>query len=87
MDVAVNKPAKDFLKKNFEEWYSEEVTQQLQGVSDIESLELNPVDLTYARVKELSASSLVEMADYIAGNPQFVVNGFLRSGITFCFGS
>ena len=69
MDVAVNKPAKDFLKKKFEEWYSEEVTQHLQGVFDIVSVELNPADLTYAK---LSASWLVEMADYIAGNPQLL---------------
>ena len=81
MDIAVNKPAKDFLKRKFEHWYSNEVTKQLQGVSDVESADIQPVDLSMAAVKELSAQWLVEMADFIASNPQFIVNGFRRSGI------
>ena len=82
MDIAVNKPAKDFLKRKFEHWYSHEVTKQLQGISDVQSAELQPVDLCMAAVKELSAQWLVEMADYIADNPQFVVSGFRRAGIS-----
>ena len=31
MDLSVNKPAKDFLKRRFEEWYSGEVMKQLDG--------------------------------------------------------
>lgn len=77
MDIAVNKPAKDFLKREFEQ-YSEEVTKQFQGVDDIDSVELQPVNLCMAAVKELSARWLVDMAEYIANNPQF---GFLRAGI------
>lgn len=34
MDVAVNKPAKDFLKRQFEQWYAAEVTQQLEAASN-----------------------------------------------------
>ena len=46
MDISVNKPAKDFLKRKFEEWYSSEVTKQLKGVPDIESAEIQPVDMS-----------------------------------------
>ena len=81
MDIAINKLAKDFLKRKFEHWYSNEVTKQLQGVSDVELVEIQPVDLSMAAIKELSAQWVVEMAEYIASNPQFVVNGFRRSGI------
>ena len=81
MDVAVNKPAKDFLKQRFEQWYSGEVTKQLQGAADIASVELQPIDFSMASVKELSAKWLVEMSEYIANNPQFIVSGFQRSGI------
>ena len=52
MNIAVNKPAKDFLKRKFEHWYSEEVMKQLQGVSDVESAEIQPVDLSMAAIKE-----------------------------------
>ena len=82
MDIAVNKPAKDFLKRRFEEWYSKEVTKQLKGISDVESVELEPINLCFAAMKELSANWLVEMTDYIADNPQFVVNGFKCAGIS-----
>ena len=81
MDVAVNKPAKDFLKRQFEHWYSDQVMSQLEGVSDVESAEIQPVNLCMAVVKELSAHWLVEMAEYIANNLQFIVNGFQRPGI------
>ena len=33
-------------------------------------------------LKELGAKWLVEMADYVADNPQFIVNGFVWTGIT-----
>ena len=33
MDVSVNKPAKSFLKKQFSEWYSEQLLQQIQCAS------------------------------------------------------
>ena len=52
MDISVNKPAKDFLKRKFERWYSEEVNKQLQGVTDIQSVELQPIDFSMAIMKE-----------------------------------
>ena len=81
MDLAVNKPAKDFLKRKFEEWYSGEVTKQLNGVIDIQSTEIQPVDLSFGAMKLLTSKWLVEMAKYLLDNPQFVVNGFRRAGI------
>ena len=81
IDVAVNKPAKDFLKRKFEAWYSDKVTKQLQG-KDVESVELEPINLCFPAVKELSTKWLVEMADYISDNPQVIVNGFRRAGIS-----
>ena len=33
-------------------------------------------------LKEIRAQWLVEMAEYISENPQFIVNGFIQSGIT-----
>ena len=47
MDVAVNKPANDFLRRKFEEWYADQVMERLHNAetSDIDSIELQPVDL------------------------------------------
>ena len=65
----------------FKQWYSE-VTKKLEEVSDIESAVLQPVDFRMAVVKEWTAKWFVEMIDYLADNPQFVVRGFKRAGIS-----
>lgn len=33
-------------------------------------------------LKEVGAKSLVEMAEYLSNNPQFIVHGFIHSGIS-----
>ena len=81
LDIAVNKPVKDFLKRKFEHWYADEVVKQLQGVTDIQSAEIQPINMSFAAIKVLSAKWLVEMSEYLAENPQFIVSGFRRAGI------
>ena len=66
MDISINKPAKNYLRAHFDEWYSQEVMKQ-------------PV------MKEVSARWLVDVAGCIGDNPQLIVNGLLRSGITGAF--
>ena len=61
--------------------YSEQITKQLEG-KEIDTVEIQPIDLSLQVLKEVGAKWLVEMADYISDNPQFIVNGFIRSGIT-----
>lgn len=84
MDTLVNKPAKSFLKKQFSEWYSEQLIQQIQNqlTSDIGDVVLEPVDLSMGVIKHISAQWLVKMMwEYIIDNLQFIVNGFVRSDI------
>ena len=81
MDVSINKPAKSFLKKQFAEWYSEQLLQQIknQNAMPVSDVVLEPVDLSLARMKHISKNWLVEVWEYIVDNPQFVVNGFITS--------
>lgn len=53
--------------------------QQINGRSDdeLEDYELAAIDLSMA-----SAEWIVDMAEYISQNPTFLVNGFIKSGIT-----
>ena len=78
LDVSVNKPAKSFLNRKFQEWYAEEIFKQLEGLTAT-SRELEPVDLTMPVVKELCSKWIVEMFDYISSNPHMIVNGFLQA--------
>lgn len=80
----MNKPAKDYLKRQFDQWYSEQVLAQLEGedIISLESLDLQPINLSLASLKEVGAKWLVDMATYISNNPQMIANGFIHSGIT-----
>ena len=68
MDISVNKPAKDFLRQRFQEWYADQVLQQLHG-KEIDSVELEPISLSLPQLKELGAKWLVDMFKHIADNP------------------
>ena len=44
-------------------------------------MELQPVDLGMAALKEVGGKWLVNMSNYISDNPQIIVNGFIHTGI------
>ena len=81
LDISINKPAKSFLKCQFEEWYAEEIFKQLRGSSSA-SDQLEPVDLSLPVMKELCSKWILEMFEYISANPQMTVKGFIRAGIS-----
>ncbi len=78
LDVAVNKPVKDFLKQNFELWYADEIAKQTDWCYQYS---VNRNSASFAAIKVLSAKLLVEMSEYLSENPQFMVNGFRKPGI------
>ena len=73
MDISMNKPTKHILKRQLEDWYSQQVTKQLEG-NDIESVNLQPINLGLPVLKQLGAWQMVEMAEYFADNPQMVLS-------------
>lgn len=81
MDISVNKPAKEFLKNEFHLWYSEQVLQRIEE-EDVDAMDITPIKFQMPVMKELGAKWLVKMAEYLSNNPQFIVNGFIKSGIS-----
>lgn len=71
MDLSVNKPAKDFLRKEFNTWYSKQVCSQFQGKS-----EKCPIDTRASVVKPLGAEWMKALFDYFKGKPEIICNGF-----------
>ena len=55
LDLSINKPLKDFLKRKFQSWYADRISQQLK-----ESKAINPVDLRLSVMKPLSAKWILE---------------------------
>ena len=79
LDVSVNKAAKEFLRGQFQEWYSEQICHQLQEGN--ESVP-QPVDLRMSIVKPLGAKWMISLYDYMKSKPDIIKNGFRHAGIT-----
>ena len=76
LDISVNKAAKEFLRRQFQDWYSPKITSQLQAGSTVE-----PVDMRMAVVKPLSARWMIALYDYLKSKPEIIKNGFHHAGI------
>ena len=70
LDVSVNKPIKEFLRRKFQQWYSEEVRRQIDSGKAVK------VDLAMSIVKPLGAQWLIDLSNYMQSNPSIIINGF-----------
>ncbi len=75
LDVSVNKSCKDYMKKQFVDWYSEQILQSLDDDTDF------TVDLRLSVMKPLGTKWLISFFNYIINRPNVVFNGFKASGI------
>ena len=53
----------------------------MQG-KNLDTVELQPIPLNLPCLKELRAKWLVEAANYMSENPQIIVSGFVKAGIS-----
>ena len=67
LDVSVNKPAKDFLRAKFNEWYAARIIEQLESSP---SSILQPVDLRLSIVKPVGARWMIKLFDYLKSKPE-----------------
>ena len=81
MDISVNKPVKDFLKWQFEDWYSQKVSKQLSDKSNIHLTNLQPINLGLPVVKELGAKWMVEMSKYLQQTLRSLLKGLLKQAL------
>ena len=79
LDLSVNKPSKDKLRKGFSAWYAEEVKKQMENGTQVDSVN---VDMRMSVVKELSSRWIMSAYDYIRSSPDIIRNGFRKAGIT-----
>ena len=76
LDLSINKPVKDFLKRKFQSWYADNIAQQLK-----DSKAIKPVDLRLALMKPLSAKWIIEAVADIEQRKEVIINGFHHAGI------
>ena len=77
LDIAVNKPMKDYLKSKFQQWYALEVRKQLEitGVAQVK------VDVGLQVIKSPSANWIISGWQELEKRPDIAINGFRKSGI------
>ena len=76
LDVSINKPAKDFLREQFQSWYAEQIVSQKNNGQTVQ-----PVDMRLSIVKPIGAKWMIAMSDYIKSRPEMIINGFKNVGI------
>ena len=73
LDLSVNKAAKEFLRKQFTEWYSNQICQQLRrGIKSAKAIE---------QYKTTGEQWMIGLYDYL----KIKTNGFKETGIVFTF--
>lgn len=75
LDLSLNKPAKDFLRGKFQEWYADQIYNQMEDV-------ITPVKFPLKQMKSLGAQWMINWNNYILAHPEIIKNGFIAAGIT-----
>ena len=78
IDLSVNKPFKDHLRKKFTAWYADKVKNQLDKGVQLKDCK---VDLRLLIMKEVEAMWMVSAYDYIKSSSTIIQNGFKKAGI------
>ena len=79
LDISVNKTAKEFLRRQFQDWYAAKISDQM--LKHGKCLSVQPVDLCLAVVKPLGARWMMKFFDYMQQNSSRIKNGFIKAGI------
>ena len=81
LDITVNRSAKNFMRKKFVTWYTEEMKKQMDAGVPAESIDVN---LKLTSLKALQASWLIELYNALttADRRETVLNGWKKSAVS-----
>ena len=80
LDLTVNKSAKDFMKKKFDEWFSRQINIGLENGQELDDIE---IDYRLSVLKPLHANWLISLYNYMssAEGKEIIISGWKKSGI------
>ena len=78
LDVSINKPLKDEMKRRFQTWYAAEVEKQLNDDIPIEQVK---VEMPASIIKNKSARWMVSAWQALQRQPDVAINGYRKAGI------
>ena len=79
LDLSTNRSCKALLKKEAQQWYASQVSDQLNNDVDQDHIK---VDLKISNLKPLHAKWMTKFYDFIRCNPAIVMSGWKKAGIT-----
>ena len=81
LDLTVNRSAKAFMTRKLTEWYSLQITKQLDSGKNCDEIE---VKLLLSTLKPLHASWIIELYNHLtsSGGREIIVNGWEAADIT-----
>ena len=79
LDITVNKPAKSFISNKYNEWFSKQVSQQLE--KGIQPADVK-VSLGLIELKVMHAKWILELYNHLCHQNEIVLNGFKAASIT-----
>ena len=78
LDLSVNKSFKDHLRSDFQSWYADQVSKQLQEGKRPEDIK---VDTKLSIMKPLGVKWITSAFDYIKSQSGIIYGGFMKAGI------
>ena len=79
LDITVNKPAKSFISNKYNEWFSKQVSQQLE--KGIQPADVK-VSLGLIELKVMHAKWILELYNHLCHQNEIILNGFKAASIT-----
>lgn len=78
LDVSVNKPVKQEMRKQFQMWYAEQVKQKIEDGIPVNEIK---IAMPASVMKNLCAKWIMSTWDTLKCRPEVATNGFQKAGI------
>jgi len=78
LDISVNKAAKSFVQNLYNDWFSNQIAEQLQKGNDPKDIKITT---KLSTLKPLHASWIVKLYHHMCENSEMIINGFESAGI------
>ena len=78
LDVSINKPVKQEMRKQFQIWYAEQVKQRIEDGMPVNEIK---IAMPSSIMKNLSAKGMMSTWDALKCRPELATNGFQKAGI------
>ena len=81
LDLSFNKEYKHALKDRYNQWYADQVAQQIDNIDDEDQIRTVKVDTRMTVIKPLHANWIIDVHQEMANKKNLILDGFKKAGI------